>query len=66
MAEKDAVISPDEPTDVSTRALTIGRILDRLCRTPGNYAVMIVVPAHRRSKWEIIFYKVEVVRRIEL
>lgn len=66
MAEKDSLIPPPPPTDVSFRALAIGRAIDRLCRTPGTYAVTVVVPSHRRSPWQVIFYRAEVVQSLEL
>lgn len=66
MAEKDSLISPPPPTDVSVRALAIGRAIDRLCRTPGTYAVTVVVPSHRRSTWQVKFYRVEVLQSLEL
>lgn len=52
------------PDDVgaSGRAVSIARIIDRLCRAPGTYQVTVVVPVHRRSPWQITYARVEVVR----
>lgn len=66
MAEKDSLIPPPPPTDVSFRALAIGRAIDRLCRTPGTYAVTVVVPSHRRSPWQVKLFRVEGLQRLEL
>ena len=54
-----------EAADVgaSGRAVSIGRVIDRLCRAPGTYQITVVVPVHRRSPWQITYAKVEVVRR---
>lgn len=66
MAEKDSLIPPPPPTDVSFRALAIGRAIDRLCRAPGTYAVTVVVPSHRRSPWQVKLYRVERLQTLEL
>jgi len=56
---------PAQVKDVgaSARAVSIGRVIDRLCRAPGTYQITVVVPVHRRAPWEITYARVEVVRR---
>jgi hypothetical protein len=66
MAEEDSLFLPPPPTDVSVRALAIGRTIDRLCRAPGTYALMVVVPSHRRSNWQVKLYRVEALQTLEI
>jgi hypothetical protein len=66
MAKKDSFFLPDGPTDVSRQAITIGRIIDRLCQRPGEYQIRVTVPDHRRRPWVIDFYRVERLRAIKL
>ena len=47
----------------SGRAVGIARVIDRLCRVPGTYQITVVVPAHRRSPWQITYARVEAVRK---
>ena len=66
-------MSPREPAyraagqrpqrDVSANALSVARLLDRLCRAPGQYAVVVTVPAHRRAPWQVDFYRLDALRR---
>ena len=55
----------ERPVDVgaSRRAVSIARVIDRLCRAPGTYQITVVVPAHRRSPWQITYARLEVVRQ---
>jgi hypothetical protein len=73
MAEKDSLIPPSHshaggrgPTDTSVRAVAIGRIIDRLCRSPGTYAITVTVPTHRRAPWQVNFFRVESLRSGEM
>ncbi len=66
MAEKESLIRPAPPTDVSTRALSIGRTIDRLCRLPGTYAITVTVPANRRSPWLVQFHRLETIRQLKI
>ncbi len=66
MAERDSLIPPGESVGASLRAVTIGRLIDRLCRTPGTYAVTVVVPTHRRAPWQVTFFRLEALRNLDL
>jgi len=59
--EKKEAARPD--VGASGRAVSIARVLDRLCRAPGTYQITVVVPAHRRGPWQISYAKLEVVRQ---
>ena len=50
-------------TGASARAVRIGRVIDRLCRTPGTYQITIDVPVQRRAPWQITFYRLEPMRK---
>lgn len=52
--------------DLSPRAQIIGRMIDRLCRKPGEYQVAITVPVHRRAPWTVQFYRQEPLQRLEI
>lgn len=54
------------PEDISARALSIGRIIDRLCRAPGTYIITLVIPTHRRAPWLIEFHRLEKLRSVDL
>jgi hypothetical protein len=60
-SEKKEAARPD--VGASGRAVSIARVLDRLCRAPGTYQITVVVPVHRRSPWQISYARVEVVRQ---
>ena len=47
----------------SARAISIGRVIDRLCRTPGAYQITIVVPVHRRAPWQVTYARLEPLRK---
>ena len=55
----------DGQQDVSSHALSVARVIDRLCRLPGTYVMMLTVPAHRRSPWIVEFYRAEMLQRWE-
>lgn len=58
----EQAISP-ECGGASARAVSIGRIIDRLCQAPGSYQITIVVPVHRRSPWQITYARLEPLRQ---
>ena len=66
MAKQDTLILPPDPTDVSRQALTIARIIDRLCQRPGEYQIRVTVPDNRRRPWIIDFYQVDRLRSLKL
>jgi hypothetical protein len=66
MAKKESFIPPGMPTNVSPRALSIGRTIDRLCRLPGTYAITVTVPSNRRAPWLVQFHRLDTMRRLEL
>jgi len=43
------------PDNVSPPALSIARMLDRLCRSPGEYMLTITIPVHRRRPWQVLY-----------
>ena len=47
----------------SARAVSIGRVIDRLCRAPGTYQISICVPVQRRAPWQITYYRMEPMRK---
>jgi hypothetical protein len=59
--EKESAQSED--VGASRRAVSIGRVIDRLCRAPGTYQITVVVPVHRRAPWQVTYARVEVVRK---
>ncbi len=59
MAERDALTGPGRPLDISFQSLVIGRLIDRLCRAPGTYAITIVIPVHRRAHWQVSLFRHE-------
>lgn len=66
MADQDdrknvAARSPD--MGASSRAVSIGRVIDRLCRAPGTYQITVTVPVHRRSPWQITYARLEIARQ---
>lgn len=50
------------PTDVSKQALSIARMIDRVCRQPGAYVLTIEIPAHRRKPWRVRLTRQETLR----
>lgn len=66
MAKKDTWVKPGPPTNVSARALSIGRTIDRLCRLPGTYAITVTVPEHKRAPWLVQIHRLDTMRRFEL
>lgn len=51
-----------DPTDVSKQALSIARMIDRVCRRPGAYVLTIEIPAHRRKAWRVRLARQDVLR----
>jgi len=51
---------------VSHRALTVARLIDRLCRAPGEYTITLTVPSHGRAPWEVQVSRVEGIRSMEI
>ena len=48
--------------DISKQALSVARVLDRVCRLPGTYVLTIEIPAHRRKPWRVRLTRQEVLR----
>jgi hypothetical protein len=61
--EEERGSAPSGDAGASGRAVSIGRVIDRLCRAPGTYQITVVVPVHRRSPWQITYARVEAVRK---
>ena len=66
MAQQEMPLSQGDPTNVSHRALSIGRAIDRLCRMPGSYAITVTVPSNRRAPWLVQFHRLEPMRRMHV
>jgi hypothetical protein len=47
----------------SRRALRLARTIDRVCRVPGRYVIVIDVPAHRRAEWSVEVARLEIIAR---
>ena len=54
------------PQDISRRALTIARLIDRLCKTPGEYTVRLRIPYHGRGDWEVEITRGERLRSMKI
>ncbi len=63
---KRGVQSIGKAPGVSDKSLTIARIVDRLCRTPGQYQITITIPSHKRGEWTIIFNRLEKLREVDI
>ena len=48
--------------DISKQALSVARVLDRVCRLPGTYVLTIEIPAPRRKPWRVRLSRVELLR----
>lgn len=57
---------PTQTTDVSRRSLRIARVIDRLCQDPGQYAIIITVPTHRRSPWLVQFIQLDPMQEMKM
>lgn len=66
MAKPETLIPPNQPANVSARALSIGRTIDRLCRLPGTYAITVTVPVNRRAPWLVQYHRLETMRRLKV
>lgn len=51
-----------EIRDISPQALSVARVLDRVCRLPGTYVLTIEIPAPRRKPWRVRLSRVELLR----
>ena len=49
----------------SRRAIRIARAIDRACRTPGRFVIVLDIPAHRRSAWRIEIARIEALAHLE-
>jgi len=60
--------SPDERKGygVSRQALSVARMLDRVCHTPGVYTITLTIPLHRRQPWQLQVSRVEMLRDVKL
>jgi hypothetical protein len=59
-------VEPQTLGDVSHRAHTIARLIDRLCRVPGVYTIRLVIPSHSRAPWEVQMDRVERIRMMDI
>jgi hypothetical protein len=67
LSQEAAGAAGGEGRDVgaSRRAVRLARHIDRLCRVPGRYVIVVDVPAHRRAPWAIEIARQEVIGRLE-
>lgn len=52
--------------DISHRAHTVARLIDRFCRVPGVYTITLVIPSHSRAPWEVRVDRVERIRSMDI
>lgn len=52
------------PDDVSRQALSIARTVDRVCRAPGLYAIVVDIPPHQRNPWRVQVVSVDLLREL--
>ena len=64
--KRQALKSTGPDVGISTKSLTIARIVDRLCRKPGQYQIVITIPSYRSGEWRVTFNKVDKLREVEL
>ena len=61
----DLKVSPPTQSDVSRRALSIARMIDRL--PPGSYSISLKLPEHNTERWVVeVVQPVTVVQRKEI
>ncbi len=65
-SKKRALKSTGPDVGISKKSLTIARIVDRLCRSPGQYQIMITIPSQSRGEWSVTFSKMEKLREVDL
>ena len=53
---------PRPHSDISKQALSVARVLDRVCRMPGTYVLIVEIPTHRRKPWHVRLTRQEVLR----
>lgn len=57
---------PPSPQDVSHQALGLARLVDRVCRQPGRYVIILDVPDPRHQAWHVEVLLADALRRITL
>ncbi|MFN2189421.1 MAG: hypothetical protein ACK2T3_11715 [Candidatus Promineifilaceae bacterium] len=62
----DSVDGRAIPQDVSRRALTIARLIDRHCRAPGEYVIRVNIPYHSRGEWHVEISRSERIRSMKV
>lgn len=61
--ERDEV---QEDTEISNRARSLARLIDRQCRQPGTWSLVIVVPDPPEAPWSVELLAQETVRRFRV
>lgn len=59
-------LPPASAQDVSHQALGLARLVDRVCRQPGRYVIILDVPDPRRQPWQVELLLAEALRRTTL
>ena len=52
--------------DTSRQARGVARLLDRTCRRPGRYLIILDVPDPRRRAWRVEVARLDTLRRGEI
>ena len=53
-------------SDTSPQATGLARLVDRVCRLPGRYLIILDVPDHRRRPWHVEIARLDTLRRTDL
>ena len=53
-------------SDTSAQARGLARLVDRACRRPGRYLILLDVPDPRRRPWRVEIGRLDVLRRGEV
>ena len=66
MNAREEPFQPGMSQDVSHQALGLARLVDRFCRQPGRYVIILDVPDPRRQVWQIELLLVDALQRTTL
>jgi len=55
--------SSSSRSDTSRQATGLARLVDRACRRPGRYLILLDVPDPRRRPWRVEIARLDTLRR---
>lgn len=58
--------SPRPRSDISRQATGLARLVDRTCRRPGRYLIVLDVPDPRRRPWRVEIARLDPLRRADV